>query len=193
MARQFDPVAQQQAISEALWRVMSSGGPQKLTVRAVADEAGCSTGLVMHRFPNKKMLLVHARRMLHEGTQDRLELEAAAHTEARDALDAVLLSSLLGEEFDARIWVGYLAAAIGETELTAVHVDAHQQYLDIVARLVRSSRPDWDAERVHVSSVSLVGLATGLAALSAVGPDVYSRETQEASMRSTISAVVDRP
>ena len=50
-----------EALPRAVWAVLAHQGLEKLTVRAVAAAARCTTGLVMHRFPNRRALLLHAR------------------------------------------------------------------------------------------------------------------------------------
>ena len=61
MSRTADRSAQGEALSRAVWSVLAGQGLERLTVRAVAAAAGCTTGLVMHRFPNRQALLLHAR------------------------------------------------------------------------------------------------------------------------------------
>jgi AcrR family transcriptional regulator/GNAT superfamily N-acetyltransferase len=79
MSRQRNLADQQQRLSEATWKVLTERGLAGLTIRAVAERAGCTTGLVMHAFPTKQALLLHARDLLHERTRVRAEeVEAAA-------------------------------------------------------------------------------------------------------------------
>src|SRR5689334_5462292 len=85
-----DRAAQGEALSRAVWDVLARQGLEKLTVRAVAAAAGCTTGLVMHRFPNRRALLRHARQLLHDTTRQRVEALEAAATSPRAALRAVL-------------------------------------------------------------------------------------------------------
>lgn len=73
MARSRDLVAQRERLSEATWSVLTERGLPGLTLRAVAERAGCTTGLVMHAFPTKESLLLHARDLLHARTKVQLE------------------------------------------------------------------------------------------------------------------------
>jgi TetR/AcrR family transcriptional repressor of bet genes len=190
MARSSDPVAQQEAISEAVWRVLSADGLQGLTLRAVAREAGCTTGLVLHRFPDKKALLVHARLMLHERTHSRMLQEIAAHPDPRAALDEVIVGALLGREFDSRIWLGFLAATISAPELTAVQNEAHRHFSEAVSALVARCRPDWDDARIRDVTVTVMSMISGMAALGAVDPAIYTPDVQESSLRATTDALM---
>ena len=124
VTRTADRNEQQARLSQAVWDVLARQGLARLTIRAVATAAGCTTGLVMHVFPTRDALLRHARQLLHERTRARVEaLEAAAAT-PREALRAVLRQGLaLDEETrtESVVWIGFLAAATGDPDLITLH------------------------------------------------------------------------
>src|ERR1051325_2731369 len=96
-------------LSRAVWDVLAHQGLEKLTVRAVATAAGCTTGLVMHRFPNRRGLLLHARPLRHDATRQRVEAVEAAATSPREALHAVLRQGLATDPESTNwsvVWVG---------------------------------------------------------------------------------------
>src|SRR3982750_2724178 len=90
MSRTADRPAQGEALSRAVWDVLAHQGLEKLTVRAVAAAAGCTTGLVMHRFPNKRALLDPAPGLLHETQRARVERREAEAPSPQVALRAVM-------------------------------------------------------------------------------------------------------
>lgn len=184
--RPADAEAQQTAISEALWRVMSRGGPQSLSLRAVAAEAGCTTGLVTSRFPNKQALLIHARQMLDERTSRAMDAVEADIDDPREALRRLLEISVLGDEFDSRVWLGYLAATLSDPDLAEVQVEANHGFLEAVERLLVRARPGLAAAEVTTSAIGIVSLVTGVAALSTADPAHYSA----VQMRRLIDRVV---
>src|SRR5205085_11411595 len=141
-------------LSRAVGDVLAGQGLERLTIRAVAAAAGCTTGLVMHRFPNRRSLLRHARQLLHETTKARVAaLEAAAAT-PREALRAVLHQGLA---LDARrtaesaVWLGFLAAAFADEELIAVHRRNSRAWRTRVERLVAAAAPGWAPARVRAT------------------------------------------
>src|SRR3982750_2895830 len=73
MSRTADRAGQEAALSGAVWDVLARQGLERLTVRAVAAAAGCTTGLVMHRVPHRRALLRHGREVLHETSRRRVE------------------------------------------------------------------------------------------------------------------------
>jgi len=191
MARTADRPAQEALLSHAVWDVLAHQGLEGLTIRAVATSAGCTTGLVMHRFPNRRALLLHARRLLHERTRDRVEALEASSASPREALRAVLRQGLsLDDELrtESTVWVGFLAAAVADKELIAQHRANNQAWRQRITRLVAATAPDWPAERTATAAASLIALVEGAAALGAGDPAGYPPATQERMLDDTLAA-----
>ncbi|WP_416903875.1 TetR/AcrR family transcriptional regulator [Micromonospora echinospora] len=190
MARRRDLEGHRERLSAATWSVLAEHGLAGLTLRAVAERAGCSTGLVLHTFPDKQALLVHARTLLHERTAARADAAQESGSEPLDALRAVLMQVASGSDDkreEARVWVGFLAAALADPELARLHRAHNRAFLRRIRQLVAACRPDWSPERVARSATTLVALVEGLNALAAVDLDTYSaaaqREAIEAALR----------
>ncbi|GAB7191274.1 TetR/AcrR family transcriptional regulator [Kineococcus sp. NUM-3379] len=171
--------------------MLAGEGLQGLTLRAVAARAGCTTGLVLHAFGDKRALLLHARDLLHERTAARADaLEAAG------APPAQVLRSLLhqaasldeAEREEARVWVGFLAAALADPDLAERHVRNSRRFLDRVTRLLGACRPDTGATASRQAAAGLVALVEGLNALAAADPETYSPSTQRAAIDAALEA-----
>ena len=192
MSRIADKPAQEAQLSQAVWDVLAGQGLERLTIRAVAAAAGCTTGLVMHRFPNRRSLLRHARELLHARTRARVEaLEATAAT-PRAALRAVLRQGLsLDEEttMESTVWTGFLAAAVADPELIALHRANNRSWRDRITRLVRAAAPDWSDERVGTSAFALIAMVEGAAALASADPDAYPPAAQTAMLDAALAAL----
>ncbi|GIE83728.1 TetR/AcrR family transcriptional regulator [Actinoplanes regularis] len=184
MSRSADRSAQGAALSRAVWDVLATQGLERLTVRSVAAAAGCTTGLVMHRFPNRRALLLHARQLLHEVTLARVEaLEAAAPT-IRAALRAILLQGMSIDEQnrqEAVVWLGFLASAISDDELIAEHRRNNHSWRTRVERLTAAAAPDWAPARVSSVALALIAMTEGAAALGAADPAAFPA-TQQVEM-----------
>lgn len=145
----------------------------------------------MHRFPGRKALLAHARDLLHARTRVRVEcLEAEAAT-PRAALRAVLAQGMALNEASAQealVWMGFLAASVGDAELIALHRRNNRAWRERVAALVAASAPDWGPERVAIVVAALVGATEGAAQLACFDPEAYSAATQEAVLDSLLAA-----
>jgi|SRR5882757_1884553 len=191
MSRAANPRTAEQ-LSLAVWDVLAHQGLEHLTIRAVAAAAGCTTGLVMHRFPNRRALLAHARELLHARTRERVEgLERAAST-PRAALRAVLAQGLATTEagtLESVVWIGFLAAAVGDEELLELHRVNTRAWRQRILRLVAASAPEWSATDVSTAALVLMGMAEGSAALASADPSTYSAELQEAALDRTLAAL----
>lgn len=184
MSRVANPRAAEQ-LSAAVWDVLAHQGLEHLTIRAVAAAAGCTTGLVMHRFPNRRALLRHARELLHERTRLRVEALEEAAGSPREALRAVLAQGLATSPagtLESVVWVGFLAAAVGDEELLEVHRTNSRAWRRRIRRLVAAAAPTWSDEQVSTAALALMGMAEGAAMLASADPEVYGAELQEAAL-----------
>lgn len=191
IARRADHEAQQERISEAVWSILAGKGIEHLTIRAVAAEAGCTTGLVMHRFPGRKALLRHARELLHARTRVRVErLEEEAST-PREALRAILAQGMaLTEEStqEALVWMGFLSASVGDPELIELHRKNNRVWRERVARLVTASAPDWPETKGSAAVFALVSATEGAAQLACFDPETYDAAAQESMLDALLEA-----
>jgi ribosomal protein S18 acetylase RimI-like enzyme/AcrR family transcriptional regulator len=192
MARSRNLDDQQERLSEATWSVLTERGLPGLTIRAVADHAGCTTGLVMHAFPTKQALLLHARDLLHArtaATADAAEAEGRKAGGAEGALLAVLWNSLaldrVGEDA-ARVWVSFLAAALVDPTLADRHRAQNRRFVERIARLVRGCRPEWDEDRARAEALGLVSLSEGLGSLASADPETYTVAVQRHAMAEAV-------
>jgi ribosomal protein S18 acetylase RimI-like enzyme/AcrR family transcriptional regulator len=192
MARSRNLDDQQERLSEATWSVLTERGLPGLTIRAVADHAGCTTGLVMHAFPTKQALLLHARDLLHArtaATADAAEAEGREAGGAEGALLAVLWNSLaldrVGEDA-ARVWVSFLAAALVDPTLAERHRAQNRRFVERIARLVRGCRPEWDEDRARAEALGLVSLSEGLGSLASADPETYTVAVQRHAMAEAV-------
>ncbi|MEV6810610.1 TetR family transcriptional regulator C-terminal domain-containing protein [Micromonospora sp. NPDC051296] len=185
MARRRDLADQQRRLSAATWSVLAERGLPGLTLRAVAEAAGCTTGMVLHTFADKQALLVHARELLHRRTGQRADAAQAGAETPIAALRAVLLQAASPTEEkreEARVWVGFLAAALADPVLADLHRGYNRRFVDRIRGLVAAARPDWHPADCAATATSLVALVEGLNALAAVDPDTYPDEAQRVAI-----------
>lgn len=118
MPAPVDHEERRRAASEAVWQVLAGRGFGGLTMRAVAERMGATTGLITHYFPSKRALVRHALDVAEERTAGRPRQGAAE--EGLPALRAALLDVLpvtpdLVEM--SRVWVSFWDGALGDDEL----------------------------------------------------------------------------
>jgi TetR/AcrR family transcriptional repressor of bet genes len=188
--RQRDVEAQRELLSNAVWQVLAEDGLPGLTLRAVAERAGCTTGLVMHAFPTKKALLLHARDLLYDRTAVRADAAEAASGDAFDALEAVLGQAVdlaHGHHDESRVWVGFLAAALADDDLAERHRAANHSFLARIRRLVAACCPKWTDDRLELTTKSLVALVEGMNVLAAADPKGYTARLQQAALEKALA------
>jgi AcrR family transcriptional regulator len=191
MSRSANRSAQGETLSRAVWDVLATQGLERLTVRSVAAAAGCTTGLVMHRFPNRQALLLHARQLLHEITRTRVEALEATATTPRAALRAILVQGMSTDEQtrqESVVWMGFLAAAISDDELIAEHRRNNRSWRARVERLTAAAAPDWPAARVSSVALALIAMAEGTAAFGAADPDAFPAAQQVEMLDGALTA-----
>jgi len=205
MPRTRDADATRLRLSEAVFTTLADRGPVGLTLRAVAERAGCTTGLVLHTFPNKQALLLHARDVLHERTRlraDRVESDAS-HPAA--ALRAVVAAALPTDEAtlaEARVWIGFLAAALSDPVLVERHADNSGAFADRLARLLTAAdearatevdatesgaTEDGAAGDVTVRAAALAAAVEGVSSLAAGDPERWPPVRQRAVLDRAVS------
>lgn len=183
-------------ISQAVWDTIAELGIEATTVRAVATRAGCTTGLIMHRFGSRSAMLVHARQTLFERTAARADEAGAGGTKsAAERLYSVVCSVLpLDDEriVEARIFTGFAAAAIADAELRNPHVTHTRQWLTRIAGLVADLGSHiTDAEAAEYA-LQIATSVEGIVVLAVLDPQTYPPATQKRLAQRTIANVVDR-
>lgn len=194
MPRPHDPHAQRQLLSEAVWATLAEDGPGGLTLRAVAKRAGCTTGLVLHTFTDKRALLLDARDRLHERTRlraERLEAEAA---DPVDALRSVALGTLAADEdglANARVWVGFLASAFGDEVLAERHALHSGSFRLRLTRLILAAIPSLSTSEAEARAALLAATTEGVCVLAAGNPATWTAELQFVAVLRALDAALE--
>jgi len=196
MARTRDISAQRGMLSDALWEVMAERGIAGLTVRAVAAKAGCTTGLVFHTFPTKRDLLIDARQLLLSRAAARLdetERKASSPREALEAVACALLTAGRPTQEETRVWVGFLAASLGDPDIAEHHLNGNRALLRRLERLITAVRPDWANDDAAALASQLAALSEGFNSASILDPISYPRKMQEQAVKALVSTVGTGP
>lgn len=210
MPRTRDADATRLRLSEAVFTTLADRGPVGLTLRAVAERAGCTTGLVLHTFPNKQALLLHARDVLHERTRLRADRVESDASDPAAALRAVVAAALPTDEAtlaEARVWIGFLAAALSDPVLVERHADNSGAFADRLARLLTAAdearatevdatesgaTEDGAAGDVTVRAAALAAAVEGVSSLAAGDPERWPPARQRAVLDRAVSDALGR-
>jgi AcrR family transcriptional regulator len=116
-----------QALVAATLALISEGGAASATVRAIAERAGVTPGLIRHYFASKEQLIATAYRQLMVGmTNDSAVVLSYAPADPRARLAAFVAASLRPPVVD-RESVARWAYFIQETRRSAEMLDIHRQ------------------------------------------------------------------
>jgi AcrR family transcriptional regulator len=167
----------------AVWRVIERDGIEKTTIRAIAKEAGYSTGILVHYFEDKKDILTSALRLSHE----RIRTRWAQKLEGRSGLDALrelVLDNLpLDEErrLETRLEVSYWARALSSDDVLSVQRKESGELRERIAGLVREAQARGELSTRSTAeeiTVQLMALIDGLSLHATLHPRSVTHELQ---------------
>lgn len=103
-------------IITGVWRVILTRGIAGVSIRAVADAAGVSLGLVQHYFPSKESLIHTSAQAMIDGAAERYE-STVPDEEAVRHLVTHAIPTTDGMRDGAVVWHAYLAASVDDEPL----------------------------------------------------------------------------
>ena len=155
-----------------------------MTVRRVADEAGWSTGAVVHYFSDKEELLLFAFRTV----ADRVGRRLAAATERTSAPLELARAQLVEglpldreREAEVRVWFAFLGLALTRPALARAQRLTYRAWRERVADLLLEAQkqgevhPDVDCA---AAAAALVAVVDGLAIQATFEPRALSARRQ---------------
>ncbi|WP_407342152.1 TetR/AcrR family transcriptional regulator [Pengzhenrongella phosphoraccumulans] len=161
MPRYVDPVARRKDIAEAVWRVIHRDGVDGASVRAVAREAGLSSGSLRHYFATQNELLAFTMQLVTDRVRTRIQAIAPS-SDVRAYVEAVLaeLLPLDAERLsEMEIWLAFTGQGLIDPTLRTLRAESAQLMLGVchrlLAELITSGDVDpgldleLEAERLH--------------------------------------------
>jgi AcrR family transcriptional regulator len=184
MPKIVDHEARREELAAAVWRLASREGLDALTMRAVAAEAGWSTGALAHYFADKEELLLFAFETVADRVGKRI-VKAAEHT--RDPLELLRAQLVEGLPIDAerraevRVWFAFLGLAETRPRLAKAGREAYRLWRDRVAKTLSAAQRQGlvgDSLDPQSEGAALVALVDGLAIQATFDQRALSRERQ---------------
>jgi TetR/AcrR family transcriptional regulator, transcriptional repressor of bet genes len=163
--REGEEVRREAMIAAAL-ELIAEGGIAAATVRAIADRAGVTPGLIRHYFKTKEDLTRTAYQTLMERmtTASALVLETApAGATAR--LAAFVAASLRPPVVDPAamgLWAGFIHQVQRDPMLHEVHRATYLGYRDMLQGLIAALPRKADAARLRAEAIACNGVIDGL-------------------------------
>ncbi|MGD1911208.1 MAG: TetR/AcrR family transcriptional regulator [Rivularia sp. (in: cyanobacteria)] len=175
-------------VSEAAWRVIAREGLDRTSMRAIAQELGCTTGVVTHHFRNKQELILFALNQVTELLQKAMQ--AATHKISGIERLVEMLSAFLPLDNERRdilkVWVAFLGYAVGRESLMEEHQSCGAQLREVIIeelkalQSVKLIRADVELE---LEANVLLALVNGISLDSLIQGKHLSRAQQQLVIR----------
>ncbi|GLR68581.1 hypothetical protein GCM10010909_32620 [Acidocella aquatica] len=127
-------------VTEAAFRLVAKSGLAALTVRAVADEVGCSTAVVSHYFENKRQLLIQTYELSADRAASRFFAARDSQADLAGCL-AVLLPLDAARADDWNVWFCFWGEAVADPELGMRQRARVANTIGFIATLLRRDWP----------------------------------------------------
>lgn len=181
------PARRQADIVAAVWQVILHRGIAGVSVRAVADAAQTSAGLVQHYFPKREQLVRTSLEAMIKGSAARFrETPRSSHERIRHLVSHGIPTTPQQREA-VTIWNAYLAASVTDAELARLLREAKRgQEQALTEALQTTGLP----EAAAISSARLlIALADGLASRVVTGdlPSVDAVTVAEAAIAEVLA------
>lgn len=177
------------AMIAAALELIAEGGIAAATVRAIAERAGITPGLIRHYFKAKEDLTRAAYRTLMERMTAASELvldTAPSGPEAR--LAAFVAASLRPPVVDPAamgLWAGFIHRVQQDPLLREVHRTTYLGYRDVLQGLIAALPRDVDAATLRAEAIACNGVIDGLWLEACALPEAFVKdELAEIGLRS---------
>lgn len=182
-------------VSEAAWRVIVREGLDRTSMRAIAQEMNCTTGVVTHYFRNKEALILFALNQVTERLQVLMQtaLEGVSGTERLVVMLSAFLPIDLQRQEILKVWVAFLGYAVGRDQLMAEHQQSAAELRTVTIQELkrlqadRLIRADIDPE---TESNALLALGNGVSLDSLIQANKLSTDQQQNVIRRYIDQVL---
>jgi len=170
-------------LAEAAWPTIAEYGIDDASVRAIAGQAECSTGVLAHYFPDKDAPLLEVLNLASARMATRMEDRCRSTLDFK-ALRAVLHEALPLDDERAqewRVWLSFWARTLSEPSMAEEWNRLYAGWRDLARTLLLACqtqgtiRPDVDAES---ESWLIIALLDGLGSQATAEPDALPPDRQ---------------
>ncbi len=168
-----------QALIEATLALVSEGGARAATVRAIAERAGVTAGLIRHYFQSKDQLVAAAYRQLMTGMiEDSMAVLHYAPKDPHARLAAFVAASLRPPVVDAEAVIRW-ASFLQETRRSPAMLDIHHQtylgFRDHLQAMIAALPKQRDEAEARQLAIACNALIDGLWLEGSTLPDTFAK------------------
>lgn len=186
MPKLVDHEARRHKVATAVMEIVSSGGLEAVTVRAVAARTGMSTTTVTHYFVDKDDLMRLVFRLVIERVRARVA-DAPAGERAR----ALLLQALpldAERRAEVRVWFSLLGLALARPALAALQRGAYAAWRRELAGALDDEGVRGEIDTMEAAG-ELIALVDGLSVQAAFDPHALPARRMVALVDEHLGAV----
>lgn len=178
-------------IAYALWRVLAREGPGRASMRAIAREAGYTTGVIFHYFRDKRELMEYGSTLLIDRSIDRI---ATAAQEDPLAALAELLPLDERRRDEAQLWMTILGWSNSDPDLAEELARRHQQVRHHLRPVISRLRTDVDPDGDRICDLTdqILAVVDGLTVDTLISPESYPPDKQLAILGAAVTALCSR-
>lgn len=157
--------ARREALIGAALSLVAEGGPQAATVRAIAERAEVTPGLIRHYFQTKEALLRAAYADLMARMTSQSQPVGSEDASPTERLARLVVASLRPPVMDAErlaLWAGFMHQVRSDPEMRAVHETSYLDYRDLLQAHIAALPGMTDPARHRTLAIACNAVIDGL-------------------------------
>lgn len=183
------------ALILAAMALVAEGGPQAATVRAIANRAGVTPGLIRHYFSSKEELTRAAyRRLMDWLTRDSAAALLTGDPGPKGQLAAFVSASLRPPVVDPKrlgLWAGFLNTLRTDPAMREVHEQGYRGYRDILENLIAQlPRAGVSPAQIRRDAIACNAVIDGLWLEGSALPDGFAEGELDSIGLAAVSAIL---
>lgn len=191
--REAEDIRRDALIGAAL-ELIAEGGAKSATVRAIADRAGVTPGLIRHYFASKEELTRAAyRRLMDRMTGENAQVLDAPQESPLARLTAFVVASLRPPIVDPErvgLWAGFLHAVRRDPQMKLIHETGYHDYRDLLQSLIADLPRVATVAQLRADAIACNAVIDGLWLEGSVLPDSFAPGEIEAIGVSAVGAIL---
>ena len=192
------PMSQQERrieVSEAAWRVIVREGLDRTSMRAIARELDCTTGVVTHYFRDKQELILFALHQVTESLQKAIDNLAEKPLGIERLIEMLCAFLPLDPERQdiLKVWVAFLGYAVGRESLMAEHQHSAAQLRELIRQellALQSAQMIRDNINPGIEANVLLALVNGVGLDSLIQEKYLDPQQQQMVIRRYINELL---
>ena len=186
MPRPAYPEERRTEVVEGAFRLLARDGVEGFSMRAVAQEAGCTIGLINHWFASKDDVIDAA---LTRAINDALERSRAALSDSTTVEDGLVQFLPLDETrvSELRIWLAFWAMSISRPGLN----ERHNARAADLRKLLKKDAATLGISKDNITKAVdvLMPLIDGITVNALLDPDYWTPSRQLKALRTALDAL----